>query len=114
VPALMPMTRKFPNDDRKVTRNGRNVILSSVVDRLGTKNNGGSWFAIGSPGQKETGRNPVHEGAKNGNDWVGAGEKCSLQRRAGSHSTARKAASAQIAKIPFALSSYIARTWKPA
>ena len=25
------------------------------------KNNGGSWFNIGSPGQKEVGRNPVHE-----------------------------------------------------
>jgi hypothetical protein len=36
VPALMPIT-------------------------LGRKNNGGSWFNIGSPGQKETNRNPVHE-----------------------------------------------------
>jgi hypothetical protein len=30
---------------------------SESVDRH-TKNTGGSWFAIGSPGQKETGRNP--------------------------------------------------------
>lgn len=32
----------------------------------------------------------------------------------GSHSTARKAASAQIAKIPFALARHIARSWKTA
>lgn len=50
VPALMPMThraRKF-NPDR--------------IDHA-TKNNGGSWFNIGSPGQKVTGQNP--DGRKN-------------------------------------------------
>ena len=50
---------------------------------------------------------------KNGGDWFGRGKDCSLQRRASSKSTARKAASAHIAKIPLALSSYIARAWKP-
>jgi hypothetical protein len=51
VPALMPATlraRKF-NPDR--------------IDHS-TKNNGESWFAIGSPGQKVTGQNPVHELAR--------------------------------------------------
>jgi hypothetical protein len=57
--------------------------------RMPTKNNGGSWFNIGSPGQLETGRNPVH--AMGGS----------------------KEASAQIAKIPLPLSRHIARAWHP-
>lgn len=55
----------------------------------------------------------VNEGRKNGNDWFGSGENCSAQRRAGSGSKARKAASAKIAKIPLALSSHIARVYLP-
>jgi len=50
---------------------------------------------------------------KNGNDWFGAGADCSLQRRHGSKSTGRKAASALIAKIPLPLSTHIARTFQP-
>lgn len=50
---------------------------------------------------------------KCGGDWFVSGENCSLMRSMGSKSNARKAASAQIAKIPFALSSYIARAYKP-
>lgn len=50
---------------------------------------------------------------KNGGDWFGSGANCSLQRRASSTSTSRKAASAQIAKIPLPLSSYIARAYRP-
>ena len=56
--------------------------------------------------------NPA-EGTKNGNDWFGAGENCSAQRRAASGSKARKAASAMIARIPYALSSHIAATFYP-
>ena len=136
VPMLMPMTKSI-------------------------KNNGGSWFNIGSPGQKMLNQNPVHAGAKvpgfrfdgsgksfqtasvegiknhvrvstedirvgtesntepaydgvkNGADWFSSGADCSLQRRAGSKSNARKAASAQIAKIPFALARHIAAYWRP-
>ncbi|HSE35659.1 MAG TPA: DNA cytosine methyltransferase [Blastocatellia bacterium] len=102
------------------------------------KNSGGSWFNIGSPGQKETNRNPVHElagrklgpspgqrwedrppnvaahreGTKNGGDWFNSKEP-SAQRKHGSKSNARKAASAMIAKIPFVLAQHIARAWKP-
>ena len=53
------------------------------------------------------------DAVKNGKDWLGRGEDCSLQRRASSKSEARKAASAQIAKIPFRLASHIARVYKP-
>ena len=55
--------------------------------------------------------NPA-EGTKNGNDWFGAGENCSAQRRAGSGSKARKAASAMIARIPLPLARYIGATFK--
>lgn len=52
------------------------------------KNNGGSWFNIGSPGQKVTNRNPTRD-------------------------MNRKVASAMIAKIPLELSRHIARAWMP-
>ena len=50
---------------------------------------------------------------KNGGDWFGSGENCSEQRKHGSKSSSRKAASAMIAKIPFALAQHFARTFKP-
>jgi hypothetical protein len=50
---------------------------------------------------------------KNGNDWFGSGENCSRQRRASSTSSARKAASAAIARIPLALSRWIAKCYFP-
>lgn len=64
-------------------------------------------------GARFTSRDCGIEGRKNGNDWFGASENCSLQRKAASGSKARKAASAKIAKIPLALSSHIARVYKP-
>jgi hypothetical protein len=88
-----------------------------------TKNDGGSWFNIAHNTTSGTARNPdgrpnnardrVVEGMKNGGDWFSSGEGMSLQRRASSKSSARKAASAKIAKIPFALSSHIARIYYP-
>ena len=53
------------------------------------------------------------EGVKNGNGWFGSGENCSEQRKHGSRSNSRKAASAMIAKIPLPLSLHIARCFKP-
>jgi hypothetical protein len=64
-------------------------------------------------GVRFTSRDCGLEGRKNGNDWFGSGADCSLQRRAGSGSKARKAASAMIAKIPAPLSRHIAATFKP-
>ena len=49
---------------------------------------------------------------KNGGDWFASGTDCSLQRRASSGSTSRKAASAMIAEIPFELASCVARAFK--
>ena len=93
VPALMPMTKhtKLPKE-----------ISASI--RIG---------------KKETGRNPVHEAVKG----VGIGSVSWAQgegqrhpndpRNTWSNSTARKAASALIAKIPLALARHIAWAWKP-
>ena len=50
---------------------------------------------------------------KNGGDWFGSGADCSLQRRQSSKGSARKAASAHIAKIPYELARWIARCYAP-
>jgi hypothetical protein len=81
------------------------------------KNNGGSWFNVARSTTSGKGRNPdgrkLADGTKNGNDWFGSGDNCSLQRRAGSKSPQRKMASAMIAKIPAPLSRHIAATYHP-
>lgn len=118
VPALMPMTfkgNKMPTGDCVRNEKSRSAALQHYDQlRSGIKNTGGSWFNIGSPGQKETGRNPVHalaaDGVKQGGDWFNA-EQPSISRMTGSKSSARKAASAMIAKIPLALSRHIAKTY---
>jgi hypothetical protein len=146
VPALMPFTsgRKSPAGMPVDPKYGlRFPLYGSNNPMLPTKNNGGSWFAIGSPGQTNVGQNPdgrkvpvysdprrnggkgsrltnpaenlrrLEEGTKNGNDWFGSGENCSAQRKHSSRSDSRKAASAQIAKIPLPLAQHIARVFKP-
>jgi hypothetical protein len=96
--------------------------LMPIRLNAGTKNSGGSWFNIGSPGQKETGRNPVHaltaEGIKNrdadGYERTHPNAFGWKKPRTGSKSVkARKAASTHIAKIPLPLSRHIAATYYP-
>jgi C-5 cytosine-specific DNA methylase len=119
VPALMPITlkrwQKIPDGDGIRTDKGRPAALANYdAMRAGMKNNGGSWFNIGSPGQKETNRNPVHDAIKqhkSGRHWFS--DKDSISGSTSGHSTARKAASAMIAKIPEPLARYIARVFKP-
>jgi hypothetical protein len=99
VPALMPIAtgaRKF-NPDRT------NPV----------KNVGGSWFAIGGPGQKVTGQNPVtrRDGIKHhgsGAVWFDTGPAALP-----SSSPRRKMASAMIAKIPLPLARYLGATFHP-
>jgi C-5 cytosine-specific DNA methylase len=112
--------------------------LMPMAVKVGQKNNGGSWFAIGSPGQKVVLQNSVHDHVKTighankrdghshtrhltnqresdavkiEGDWFSDPE--STCRRHSSKSKSRKAASAAIAKIPFTLSRYIAAHYKP-
>jgi len=103
-----------------------------------TKNDGGSWFNVAH--NKVLGNNPVrphggqirhdpryphldpntadYDGVKQGGNWFNVealdrdGQQV-IARRSGSKSNARKAASARIAKIPFALAQHIARTYFP-
>jgi C-5 cytosine-specific DNA methylase len=129
VPALMPIPMKRIGDsvkagDRNKGRHdgGHRWTTQWVgVEGSAIKNNGGSWFNIGSPGQKETNRNPVHEliaeGIKNKDvDGYERDHPAAFgwkKPRTSSHSKARKMASAMIAKIPLALSRHIAQSWKP-
>lgn len=81
----------------------------------GTKNTGGSWFDVAHNTESGTGRNPVNgskgfvTGLGMGHDW-----RQDPSARFNSKSDSRKAASAQIAKIPLPLSSYVARCFRPA
>ena len=118
VPALMPMTSKrrmkFPADcgprmwaDRQVPRLNDGSVspeAHAMHMNLGTK---------GIP-HRPTGHwtNPEENGTKQGGDWFNASQP-SISRLTGSKSNARKAASAAIARIPFALARHIAHYWKP-
>ena len=77
------------------------------------KNPGFRFDGSGKSFQTESVKRHVDVGRKNGGDWFSSGDGMSLQRRASSKSKARKAAAAQIAKIPLGLSSWIARTYRP-
>lgn len=98
---------------------GKSFQTAAVNDSI--KNAGGSWFNIGSPGQKEVNRIPVHaltaEGIKNKDaDGYERSHPAAFgwkAPRTTSKGSARKAATAKISEIPFALSSHIARVYKP-
>jgi hypothetical protein len=97
---------------------GRSMQTASVE---GLKKTGGSWFNIGSPGQKVTNQNPVAAYIATIGVDENAGTKgyaarlgqSTISRRHGSKSTARKAASARIAKIPAPLARHIAQVFYP-
>lgn len=108
VPALMPIVV-----GRHAMKDGIAHRSNGATNFHGHKNNGGSWFNIGSPGQKVVNQNPVHDGVKVGNGWFGAGNNCSFMRQHSSDSPSRKAASAMIAKIPEPLARHIAATFRP-
>lgn len=123
--AVRQMNEGRKNPGFRFDGSGRSFQTESVERHVleGRKNGGGSWFNIGSPGQTEVGKNPVHayvaeqaEGRKApGNTrWFNDGPRTpeSLASMS-SKSRARKAASAKIAKIPFALSTHIARVYRP-
>jgi hypothetical protein len=91
------------------------AIMPLIVGRKGP---GGGW--LGDSGRqdprdvrKQADGSWAATEVKNGNDWFGSGPACSLQRRFNSRSQARKAASAQIAKIPRPLAEHIGRVFFP-
>lgn len=78
----------------------------------GTKNSGGSWFAIANNTVSGHSQNPVTGLKGSGGEWFG-GNMESPGRKFSSRSTARKAKSAEIAEIPPALAAWIAKCFKP-
>lgn|SRR5574341_732784 len=132
VPALMPITRRAGGGHRWNTgfdvpakmggfswsdygKPGyKAVAFNGEADKRlrATKNDGGSWFNVAHNTTSGKRHNPVRDGIKQGGDWLNNSEP-SISRLTGSKSTARKAASAHIAKIPLPLARWIARAWKP-
>lgn len=106
VPALMPP-----------------IAANGATNFHGHKNSGGSWFNIGSPGQKELAKNPVHALTKQAtrpNEHAGVKHQASGAAwfdcgpaAFGSGTSARKVASAMIAKIPTVLARHIAQSFRP-
>lgn len=143
VPALMPSVAaavdgvKF-NPDGTTHPPGSWFAVADSKERGARKNTGGSWFNVGSPGQKVVNQNPVHQGAKtaghvNRRDGHSHTRHLTNQAesdavkvpgytgaawfdevgRSGSKSAIRKAASAHIARIPYRLSEHIAQCYWP-
>ena len=103
VPALMPIV--------KVRAKRPGLEQATKVSRL-------NWSGSDKPGYKAQAFNTTAEQrlrhTKNeGGSWFNASQP-SKARLTGSKSSARKAASAMIAKIPFELARHIARAWYPA
>ena len=133
VPALMPITKQqtamkagdlgWRRDGHKptVAFKGKSMSFDGTVAKqlLATKNDGGSWFNVAHNTTSGKGQNPANDAFKgsdggwfNDNKRAGKGPTGRLSQ-SGSKSTARKAASAHIAKIPFVLARHIALSWKP-
>lgn len=129
VPALMPITKHAKVGGFRFDGSGGSFQTASVK---ATKNNGGSWFNVAHNTISGVGQNPTHrqisEGWRSkhydetakmkiagegcGGDWFDASQPSILRLTSGK-STARKAASARIAKIPLLLARHIARAWYP-
>lgn len=121
VPPLMPLAASGVMKLGVTHRaNGEtNFHGSAKRAKDGTKSPGYSWSDYGKPGYKPTGFNTENakrmreaEGTKFGGSWWNDATN-NLIRKASSRSSARKAASAQIAKIPEPLARHIARVFKP-
>jgi len=131
IPALMPVgsghktlkkykgNGSFQNCDGLDWRDPLNVGINNSIDNSGIKAPGMNWsdqtkrgqdftrLAGQNAGVKQPGISGMRENGK-GDAWFQDGAA-----RSGSKSKARKAVSAAIAKIPFPVSSYIARIYKP-
>jgi hypothetical protein len=124
VPALMPATLKaikVPSDEGRRTDPGNGVRFTSRDCGVeGLKNPGFRFDGSGKSFQSESVAKHVAEiNAGDGRKQKGSGREWfagpgTISGTTGSKSPARKAASARIAKIPLPLSSWIARTYKPA
>lgn len=78
-----------------------------------TKNDGGPWFAVAHNTESGHGQNPVNGVKQPGHSGRGWFADLDVMGHLSSNSNARKAASAQIAKIPFELAAHVARILRP-
>ncbi len=108
VPALMPMTyRASKVPGFRFDGSGRSFQSESVkAAGCGANVPGIGWTGFAKEGWRD------HHGLKCGGDWFGPGHKSDMRNHS-SKSTARKMASAMIAKIPQPLARHIARTYLP-
>jgi len=114
VPALMPMAKtraKVPGFRSGRSFQSESVKVGERLREAGIKNTGGSWFNVAHNTTSGKGNDPRDAGMKQHGSGA-AGFDAGLCRN-GSKSSARKRASAHIAKIPLALSRHIARAWWP-
>lgn len=116
-PALMPVQKYH---QRQKVRAGEqwNINRPNFTGTMGwdegLKNPGFRFDGSGKSFQSESVNRHVAEGIKMGDGgWFNDGDNPNRTALMSSKSPARKAAAAKIAKIPFALSSWIARTYKP-
>jgi hypothetical protein len=87
------------------TRHLTNQRESEGVKQGGS---GAAWFDTALDERRK-----AATATKNGGDWFASGADCSEQRRHGSGSNSRKAASAMIARIPLPLARFVARSFYP-
>jgi hypothetical protein len=117
VPALMPSTRQLKitgySDPRRNGGKGAHLTSQRENDERGVKQHGSgaAWFDKAlDKRRKAAGVKAARDG---GSEYGGNfGWDGSVLRRGNSHSSARKAASAQIAKIPFELARWIAYCYR--
>ena len=109
VPALMPMTKAIKNGGGSWFNIAHNTESGHGQNPDGRKLPG---FRFGGSGGSFQSRCVEETGIKQGGDWFNNSEPY-IARLSGSKSSARKAASAQIAKIPLPLARHIAASWHP-
>lgn len=105
VPALMPIPLKRGVKVGGLDWNGdpnyKGQAFNTVTITRAIKNSGGSWFRVAHNTTSGKGQNPDGRPLRNRDPM------------ASTKGVKRKFASALIAKIPFELSSYIGRVYKP-
>lgn len=106
VPTLGGGRRTDPGKGARFTTRDCGLEAEGVKQR----GSGAAWF---DEALNERRRNATAEARKVGGDWFGVGNDRSPMRQHSSKSSARKMASAMIAKIPESLSRHIARTFYP-
>ena len=105
IPALMPSVASLRKSKHEARHYGMKSSAEHGVKQHGS---GAAWFDKALDERRKAATT-----TKGGGDCFGAGADCSLQRKASSGNTSRKAASALIAKIPLALARHIAAVYYP-